>query len=144
MQTSCRASPDPAKLAASKAQGLEERVYYYNEQYDKWVALASYPQADGSVLVKNDGGYNNVWMEDASAVRQPHFTDIAGYWAEDVFNRMNGLALIEGYPIIGDPDPLERHGPALTRDITRAEFTDIPWRERWVACLRLSISSTVC
>ncbi len=117
------APTDQATLAAAEAKGLEERVYYFNEQYQKWVALASYPQADGSVLVKNDGGYNNVWME-MYAVRQPDYTDIAGSWAQDVINRMNGLALIEGYPIIGDPNTLQRTaGP--DRDITRAEFTTI-------------------
>ena len=117
------AAPDQTKLAATKAQGLEQRIYYFNEQYQKWVALASYPQADGTVLVKNDGGYNNVWMT-MYAVRQPDYTDIAGHWAEDVINRMNGLALIEGYPIPGDPNTLERTaGP--DRNITRAEFVTI-------------------
>ena len=87
------------------------------------MALASYPQADGTVLVKNDGGYSNVWME-MYAVRQPHFTDVAGHWAEDVANRMNGLALLEGYPIPGDPNPLERTA-GLDRSITRAEFVTI-------------------
>ena len=56
-------APDPAKLAADKAKGLEERIYYWNDQYQRWVALASYPQPDGSVLVENDGGYNNIWVE---------------------------------------------------------------------------------
>ncbi len=116
-------APDQATLAAAKAQGLEQRVYYFNEQYQKWVALASYPQADGTVLVKNDGGYNNVWME-MYAVRQPDFTDVAGHWAEDIANRMNGLALLEGYPIPGDPNPLERTA-GLDRSITRAEFVTI-------------------
>jgi uncharacterized repeat protein (TIGR02543 family) len=116
-------APDPGKLAAAKAQGLEERVYYFNQQYQKWVALASYPQPDGSVLVVNDGGYHGVWTE-IFAVREPQFIDAAGYWAEDVINRMNGLALIEGYPIPGAPDPGERLAGG-DRNITRAEFVTI-------------------
>ncbi|MGD0622704.1 MAG: S-layer homology domain-containing protein [Thermacetogeniaceae bacterium] len=119
-------APDPAKLAADKAKGLEDRIYYWNDQYQRWVALASYPQQDGSVLVENDGGYNNIWVE-MFAVWEPHFTDVTGYWAEDTINRMNGLALIEGYPIPGDNVPLERTaGP--DREITRAEFATILMR----------------
>ena len=121
-----QAAPDQATLTAAEAKGLQERAYYFNEQYQRWVALASYPQADGSVLVKDDGGYSNVWIT-LYAVQQPTFTDISGYWAEDVINRMNGLALIEGYPIPGDPNQLDRTaGP--DRNITRAEFVTIVTR----------------
>jgi hypothetical protein len=116
-------APDQGKLAAAKAQGLEQRVYYFNEQYQKWVALASYPQADGSVLVENDGGYNNSWTE-MFAVREPHYTDITGNWSEDVVNRMNGLALIEGYPIPDDPNTQDRLA-GVDRNISRAEFATI-------------------
>ena len=100
-------APDPVQLAADKAKGMEQRIYYWNDQYQRWVALASYPQPDGSVLVKNDGGYNNIYVV-MFAVLEPHYTDVTGYWAEDTINRMNGLALIEGYPIPGDNVPLER------------------------------------
>jgi uncharacterized repeat protein (TIGR02543 family) len=116
-------APDQGKLAAAKANGLEERVYYFNEKYQKWVALTSYPRPDGSVLVVNDGGYNGVWTE-MFAVQEPHFTDITGNWAEDVVNRMNGLALIEGYPVPGDPDSLDRTA-GVDQTITRAEFATI-------------------
>jgi hypothetical protein len=113
-------APDAATLKAAEAQGMEERVYYYNQKYNMWVALASYPQPDGSVLVINDGGYSNA-MTELFAVWEPHYTDVTGYWAEDTINRMNGLALIEGYPILGNTDPLARTaGP--DRQMTRAEF----------------------
>jgi hypothetical protein len=119
-------APDPVRLAADIANGLEQRVYYWNDQYQRWVALASYPQSDGSVLVENDGGYNNIYVE-MFAVREPHYADVTGYWAEDTINRMNGLALIEGYPIPGNNVPLERDlGP--DQNITRAEFATILMR----------------
>lgn len=116
-------APDRSKLALAKAKGLEQRVYYWNDKYKKWVALASYPQSNGSVLVKNDNDYGDFYTA-MFAVRQPHFIDISGHWSEDTINRMNGLALIEGYPIPGNPDSLKRPaGP--DRNITRAEFTTI-------------------
>jgi hypothetical protein len=116
-------APDPSALAAAKAQGLEQRVYYFNEKVQKWIALASYPQADGSVEVKNDGAYSNCWTA-MFGVLEPHFTDIAGNWSEDVVNRMNGLALFEGYPIPGDPNALDRLA-GVDRNVTRAEFATI-------------------
>lgn len=114
-------APDQSKLALAKAKGLEQRVYYWNDKYKKWVALASYPQSNGSVLVKNDNNYGDFYTA-MFAVQQPHFIDISGHWSEDTINRMNGLALIEGYPSPDDPDSLNRPaGP--NRNITRAEFT---------------------
>lgn len=108
------------RLAEAESKGLTPRVYYWNERYGRWVALASYPQPDGKVRAVNDGGYSG-WVA-VFAVRQPRFTDVAGHWAEPVVNRMNGLALIEGYPNPEDPASLER--PCRPdADITRAEFT---------------------
>ncbi|RPF41990.1 S-layer family protein [Thermodesulfitimonas autotrophica] len=111
------------RLAEAKEKGLTPRVYYWNERYGKWVALASYPQPDGkTVKVVNDGGYSG-WVA-VFAVRQPRFTDVAGHWAEPGINRMNGLALVEGYPNPKDPASLERPcGP--DREITRAEFVAV-------------------
>lgn len=103
-------------------KGLEPRVYYWNTKYNKWVALASYPDADGkTVKAVNDGSYSG-WVA-VFAVKQPHFTDIPdNYWAKDTIDRMNGLALVEGYPNPIDPTSLVRPcGP--DRDVTRAEFT---------------------
>ncbi|WP_162164753.1 Ig-like domain-containing protein [Desulfofundulus thermocisternus] len=111
------------RLAEAEAKDLTPRVYYWNDKYQKWVALASYPQVDGkAVKALNDGGYSG-WVA-VFAVKQPHFTDVSGHWAEPVINRMNGLALVEGYPNPEDPASLERPaGP--DREITRAEFTAV-------------------
>jgi len=111
------------RLSEAKAKGLTPRVYYWNARYQKWVALASYPQPDGkAVKALNDGGYSG-WVA-VFAVCQPRFTDVAGHWAELVINRMNGLALVEGYPNPEDPASLER--PCRPdADITRAEFTAV-------------------
>lgn len=107
------------RLAEAEAKGLEPRVYYWNEKYQKWVALASYPQGD-KVRAVNDGGYSG-WVA-VFAVKQPRFMDTQGHWAEPVINRMNGLALVEGYPNPVDPASLER--PCRPdQDVTRAEFT---------------------
>lgn len=109
------------RLEEARAKGLTPRVYYWNKRYGKWVALASYPQGD-KVKALNDGGYSG-WVA-VFAVRQPRFTDVQGHWAEPVINRMNGLALVEGYPNPRDPASLERPaGP--DRDVTRAEFTAV-------------------
>ncbi|MBC7345928.1 MAG: S-layer homology domain-containing protein [Clostridia bacterium] len=108
-------------LAEAEAKGLEPRVYYWNEKFQKWVALASYPEG-GKVRAVNDGGYSG-WTA-VFAVKEPRFTDVAGHWAEPVINRANGLALIEGYPNPQDPASLERPaGP--DRPITRAEFVAV-------------------
>lgn len=111
------------RLAEAKAKGLTPRVYYWNTRYGKWVALASYLDTDGkTVKAVNDGGYSG-WVA-VFAVRQPKFTDVGGHWAESVINRMNGLALVEGYPNPTDPTSLERPcGP--DREITRAEFVAV-------------------
>jgi len=111
------------RLTEAKVKGLEPRVYYWNEKYQKWVALASYPQPDSkAVKALNDGGYVG-WVA-VFAVRQPRFTDTQGHWAEPVINRCNGLALVEGYPNPENPASLERPcGP--DREITRAEFVAV-------------------
>ncbi|WP_156896593.1 S-layer homology domain-containing protein [Desulfovirgula thermocuniculi] len=111
------------RLEEARAKGLTPRVYYWNQKYQKWVALASYPQPDGrAVKALNDGGYSG-WVA-VFAVKQPRFTDVQGHWAEVTINRMNGLALVEGYPNPKDPASLERPcGP--DRDITRAEFVAV-------------------
>lgn len=109
------------RLAEAREKGLEPRAYYWNERYGKWVALASYPEGN-KVRALNDGGYSG-WAA-VFAVREPRFTDIQGHWAEPVINRMNGLALVEGYPNPQDPASLERPvGP--DRAITRAEFVAV-------------------
>jgi len=98
------------------------KIFYWNEPYQKWVALASYPLSPGSVRAANDGDYTG-WFVVFGCI-QPRFTDItpAQAWAETTANRMNGLGLLEGYPNPDNPSSLIR--PAgLERTITRAELT---------------------
>lgn len=96
------------------------KVFYWNTSYEKWVALASYPQGAWTVKAINDGGYSG-WFVVMGCI-QPTFTDTSGHWAEKIANRMNGLGLMEGYPNPNNPSSLVR--PAdLGRIITRAELT---------------------
>lgn len=108
---------------ASKMDGNPNRhpkVFYWNTNYQKWVALASYPTTPGTIKAINDGHYSG-WFVVMGCI-QPSFTDTNGHWAEKIANRMNGLGLLEGYPSASNPSSLVR--PAgLTRIITRAELT---------------------
>jgi hypothetical protein len=99
------------------------KVFYWNETYEKWVALASYPLPSNEVRARNDGNYSG-WFVVFGCI-QPRFTDVAaGYWAEPIINRMNGLGLISGYPNPNNPASLVR--PAgVNRTITRAELTTV-------------------
>lgn len=108
---------------ASKMDGNSNRhpkVFYWNTAYQKWVALATYPNGAGSVKAQNDGHYSG-WFVVMGCI-QPTFTDIPGTWAENYINRMNGLGLIEGYPDPNNPTSLIRPaGP--DRVIIRCELT---------------------
>lgn len=98
------------------------KVFYWNKSYEKWVALASYPQTPGVVKAVNDGNYSG-WFVVFGCI-QPRWNDITAdwKWAEPVANRMNGLGLLEGYPDPANPTALVR--PAgINRTITRAELT---------------------
>jgi hypothetical protein len=98
------------------------KVFYWNKSYEKWVALASYPQTPGVIKAKNDGNYSG-WFVVFGCI-QPKWNDITAEWnwAEQIANRMNGLGLLEGYPDPANPSALVR--PAgLGRTITRAELT---------------------
>lgn len=96
------------------------KVFYWNDTYQKWVSLASYPVSSGKVKALNDGDYNG-WFVVMGCV-QPKFTDTGGHWAEKIANRMNGLGLLEGYPDPINPSSLTR--PAgLERIIIRSELT---------------------
>ncbi len=100
------------------------RVFYWNETYEKWVALASHPLSPGSVRAVNDGAYAG-WFVVFGCI-QPHFTDIppAQQWAEPATNRMNGLGLVSGYEVPEDPASLKRP-VGLERVVTRAELTTV-------------------
>ncbi len=98
------------------------KVFYWNKSYEKWVAVASYPQTPGVVKAVNDGNYSG-WFVVFGCI-QPRWNDITAdwKWAEPVANRMNGLGLLEGYPDPANPTALVR--PAgINRTITRAELT---------------------
>lgn len=98
------------------------KVFYWNNMYEKWVALSSYPMASREVKALNDGGYSG-WFAVFGCI-QPRFTDVAGSWAEPTANRMNGLGLLSGYKDPNNPTSLLR--PAgLNRTITRAELTTV-------------------
>lgn len=103
------------------------KAFYFNTTYHRWVALTSYPAGAGQVRVVNDGGYSG-WFVVFGCI-QPRFTDIpAGFWGEDIANRMNGLGLLEGYPNYANPSSLLRPC-GLDVVITRVEVT--------VACARI-------
>jgi len=88
----------------------------------RWVALAS-TLVNGQAVAVNDGHYTG-WFAAWWVVR-PHFTDIAGTWAENDIRRMDGLGFVEGYP--GPGDGLDRPF-GYGRSITRAEFATIAAR----------------
>ncbi len=76
-------------------QGQEYRAYYYNADKQKWIALASYAN-NNKVEFAGDikEGYVAVF-----AVDQPIFEDLKPKTdIEVVINRLNGLAITEGYP----------------------------------------------
>jgi hypothetical protein len=76
-------------------QGQEYRDYYYNADKQKWIALASYAN-NNKVEFAGDikEGYVAVF-----AVDQPIFEDLKPKTdIEVVINRLNGLAITEGYP----------------------------------------------
>ncbi len=98
------------------------KVFYWNDAYEKWVALASYPLGSREVKALNDGDYSG-WFVVFGCI-QPRFTDVEGSWAEPTANRMNGLGLLSGYEDPNNPGSLVR--PAgLNRTITRAELTTV-------------------
>lgn len=82
--------------------------------------LATYPAGDGKVRGVNANGYKG-WFN-VFWVIKPEFTDVQGHWAEQVTNRMNGLAIIEGYP---DPDGGLKRPAKLEQSTTRAEFVSL-------------------
>ncbi|HOM42446.1 MAG TPA: Calx-beta domain-containing protein, partial [Bacillota bacterium] len=60
------------KLAGNP--GHDARIYYWNPEVSKWVALATYPDGSGKVKAINDGGYKGWFV--VFGVIQPHFADI--------------------------------------------------------------------
>jgi len=95
----------------------DARIYYWNPDVSKWVALATYPDGSGKVKAINDGGHKGWFV--VFGVIQPHFADINSHWAEQLINRMNGLGLIEGYALKDSDMRVARP----EQKVTRAEFT---------------------
>ncbi len=111
----------PEELQALGNKELQLRGYYWNDKYQKWVALPSYPQNDGTVKVINPEGYEGEIA--IFAVKQPRFTDVnnsPGVSDVDIVNRLNGLALVEGYPGNGLDRPV-----GLDRIISNAEVITV-------------------
>ena len=102
------------KLAGNP--GHDARIYYWNPEVSKWVALATYPDGSGKVKAINDGGYKGWFV--VFGVIQPHFADINSHWAEQLINRMNGLGLIEGYALKDSDMRVAKP----EQKVTRAEF----------------------
>lgn len=98
------------------------RIYYWNGKVQKWVALATYPEGERKVKAINAGKHMG-WFA-VFGVREPHFTDVSGNWAEPVVNRMNGLGMIEGY---GDMNGQSRQA-RLEGQITRVELAMFIYR----------------
>jgi len=127
----------PAKMPAEKVFTVQAevkapegnyslRVYYWHDSTEKWVALPSQDNGDGTVEVVNEGGYSG-WLAPFWVI-QPTFTDVSrDAWYETAINRANGLALIEGYPNQDTPESLLRHVEP-DRHITRAEYVSIVTR----------------
>jgi hypothetical protein len=93
------------------------RVYYWNAEKKNWVALATYTNGEGKVKAINDNAYKGWFV--VFGVIQPEFSDLEGSDAEQLLNRMNGLGIIEGIPIMGETK-VRLARPQQT--ITRAEF----------------------
>lgn len=109
----------PEKLQELADKELQLRGYYWNARYNKWVALPSFPDGDGAVKVINPGYEGQIAV---FAVKQPRFVDIQPTPSSeiDIVNRLNGLALVEGYPGAGLDRPV-----GLDRNITNAEVITI-------------------
>jgi hypothetical protein len=115
---------DPARLDGDPDR--RPRACRWRPDRGKWVALATYPAGEGRVRVINDGNYSG-WFA-VFGVRQPHFTDVTGHWAERIADRMNGLGLLEGYPNPADPAALSGRPAGLDRIVTRAEASAVAAR----------------
>ena len=74
-------------------KGLSPRFYKWNEEKEKWVAMATKGDKNKIETYRDVEGYVA-----AFAVDQPIFSDVKGNeWYAEIADRANGLALIEGY-----------------------------------------------
>lgn len=95
------------------------RIYYWHAPAQKWVALATYPVSSGKVKGITGGLYKG-WFN-VFGVEQPIFVDTAGHWAEEIANRMNGLGIFEGYPVVNYDFSMVRQAK-LDQEVTIGEF----------------------
>lgn len=107
---------DNKQLDVLSKKGLSPRFYKWNEEKEKWVALATKIDKDKIETYENVEGYIASF-----GVKQPTFEDIKGTeWYAKQIDRANGLAIIEGYT---DERSNKRLKPHNT--ISRSEFYTI-------------------
>ncbi|MGJ0847770.1 S-layer homology domain-containing protein [Tissierella praeacuta] len=100
-------------------KGLTPRIYKWNEEKEKWVALATKVEGNKIETYEDIEGYVAVF-----AVKQPIFSDIKGNeWFTEITDRANGLALIEGFKDNKDNVILKPNS-----NISKAEFYTITSR----------------
>ncbi|WP_312907883.1 S-layer homology domain-containing protein [Tissierella praeacuta] len=100
-------------------KGLTPRIYKWNEEKEKWVALATKVEGNKIETYEDIEGYVAVF-----AVKQPTFSDIKGNeWFTEITDRANGLALIEGFKDNKDNVILKPNS-----NISKAEFYTITSR----------------
>ena len=94
-------------------QGQEYRVYYWNTDKKKWIALVSYTKDNEIELIKNIEGYVAVFV-----VQPISFNDLISKTnTETIINQLNNLALVEGYSTENGSRVFKPNQP-----ITGAEF----------------------
>lgn len=99
------------------------RIYYWNLEKKKWVALATYHHSEGKVTAINVGDYKG-WFT-VFGVKEPKFSDLENHWVEETINRMNGLGIVGGYDKRGQ-EPIRVAKP--DQYVTRGEFSMFIYR----------------
>ena len=100
-------------LKEIKVKELSPRIYQWNEEKQKWVALATRINGNLVETYEKVNGYVAVF-----AVKQPSFSDVkSDDWFSGIADRANGFAIIEGYK---NKDGNTTLKPNNT--ITRSEF----------------------
>ena len=93
-------------------EGLQPRLYKWNEEKQKWVALAT--KIDGNKVKSYEKveGYIAVF-----GVKQPRFNDVEGNeWFAEKLDRANGFAIVEGIKV-GEQIKLDAE-----KELTRKEL----------------------
>ncbi|WP_232697401.1 S-layer homology domain-containing protein [Brevibacillus daliensis] len=93
-------SYDTVKLSKAKSEGKQLRMYYYNANSKKWVALSSKATMNGNYAQVTANTVTGVptWYA-IFAVNQPTFVDTANHWAVNSIDRLSGIGIFEGYKV---------------------------------------------